>query len=287
MCAAGFANGWCEYHYDADYRDKCTISQVTAGSLCDEDVDECASTPCQHGHDCVDSTDTLAESETPVPPHAYRCICPAGYTNGACDYASDSERCQVSYSNHNAFLSGNCDVDIDECASHPCKNGAACSDSTSAGTGLERISIHAYRCTCVAGYANGVCAYKYITEYSASCSVLESDDNDDDASLGGNCDVDVNECDSTPCTNRALCTDSRNDGVLRLEIDVSVHTYRCTCLAGFDGQQCENDKDECLSTPCGHGACTEGEDEYTCTHACVGKGIQRGEKRLNNTGIIL
>ena len=65
---------------------------------------------------------------------------------------------------------GNCDVDVDECASSPCTNGAACSDSTVDAD----VSIHTYRCTCVEGFANGFCGYTQISEYNAECTVSES-----------------------------------------------------------------------------------------------------------------
>ena len=45
---------------------------------------------------------------------------------------------------------GTCDVDVNECASSPCKNTARCVDSTMAGSG---VTVDAYRCMCVAGFA--------------------------------------------------------------------------------------------------------------------------------------
>merc|ERR1712166_1722767 len=84
-------------------------------------------------------------------------------------------------------LSGNCDVDVNECASKPCKNGATCSQSTTE----SKVSIDTYQCTCKPGYSNGWCEYDYISEGTANCTVFESDDS---KTLSGNCDVDVNEC---------------------------------------------------------------------------------------------
>ena len=78
-------------------------------------------------------------------------------------------------------LSGNCDIDVDECKSNPCKNGATCTESTVEST----VSFHAYQCTCVAGFANGVCEYlknpkaklaygnDFIKEYTTECTVME------------------------------------------------------------------------------------------------------------------
>mgnify|MGYP003306523183 CR=1 FL=1 len=130
--------------------------------------------------------------------HTYQCTCVAGFANGVCEYGGDTigrcenrtqcidtdtvsyvleyePQCTVLESDDNPddpTLSGNCDIDVDECKSFPCKNGATCTDSTTESA----VSYHAYQCTCVAGFANGVCEYDFISEYTAQCSVQESDD---------------------------------------------------------------------------------------------------------------
>ena len=86
-------------------------------------------------------------------------------------------------------LAGNCDLDVDECDSSPCQNGATCSESSVEAS----VSFHAYQCTCVAGFANGVCEYQYVYVFESLCSVVESTYNVADPSVTGNCDVDVNE----------------------------------------------------------------------------------------------
>eukprot|EP01049_Picozoa_sp_SAG25_P018312 SAG25_NODE_5198_length_690_cov_0.742809_2_plen_169_part_01 len=70
------------------------------------------------------------------------------------------------------------------------------------------ISYHAYQCTCVAGFANGVCEYNFIAQYKTECTVMESMSNVNNKTLSGNCNLDVDECKSKPCLNGALCTDS-------------------------------------------------------------------------------
>jgi hypothetical protein len=47
-------------------------------------------------------------------------------------------------------------------------------------------------------------------------------------------------CSSQPCANRAECS-------------VTASGYNCTCTAGFSGQQCEINIDDCLSTSCLNG----------------------------------
>ena len=41
----------------------------------------------------------------------------------------------------------NCDVDLDECGSYPCQNGATCTDAS-----------YAYQCTCANGFSGYNCA---------------------------------------------------------------------------------------------------------------------------------
>ena len=49
---------------------------------------------------------------------------------------------------------------------------------------------------------------------------------------GGYCDIDVDECVSSPCQNNATCTDSTT--VASLGTD----TYSCACAAGFVNGMC-------------------------------------------------
>ncbi|XP_017289522.1 protein crumbs homolog 2a [Kryptolebias marmoratus] len=51
-------------------------------------------------------------------------------------------------------------------------------------------------------------------------------------------------CDSDPCLNGAMCEDLFNK-------------FGCVCQAGWEGEQCETDTDDCASQPCVHGRCKD------------------------------
>ena len=136
------------------------------------------------------------------------------------------------------FANENCEVDVDECLSTPCANGAACTDSSSS----TNVSADAFSCSCAAGYANGSCIYGNIAEYDHLCNITE----------GGLCDVDVDECASTPCLNSGNCSSA-------------VHSYSCVCSSGYVGDNCENDIDECGSVPCQHGSPCEESSAFNST----------------------
>eukprot|EP01049_Picozoa_sp_SAG25_P015858 SAG25_NODE_3386_length_1102_cov_1.168495_1_plen_298_part_10 len=242
-CAAGFANGACGYAFITQYKAACSVLESrlskTYSGNCDQDVDECKSSPCQNGANCTHSA--VAGS---VGHHSYSCACNAGYASGMCGYAFIAQyraACSVAEG-------GNCNVDVDECTSKPCHNGAKCTQSVNAyacacvagfssgslgacekdvdecaskpcansavcveSSRDASVSPDAYRCVCTAGFANGMCNYNFIGEYTDRCQVRESAEN---KSLSGNCDIDVNECDSNPCVNSAKCSDSTSDTAL-------------------------------------------------------------------------
>jgi hypothetical protein len=192
---------------------------------CAIDIDECASSPCVNGATCAESI-----SNSSIPNNHYRCTCAAGFADGVCGYtdfiSEYAAECAVSTSLFRPAFSGNCDIDVDECASAPCANGATCHDSVDDAS----IPVHTYQCVCLSGFANGACGYTdYINEYTAQCTVPNSAA----GSFSGNCDIDVDECASVPCANGATCHDSVDDA------SIPVHTYQCTCANGFSGYNCD------------------------------------------------
>ena len=88
----------------------------------------------------------------------YSCRCAAGFAHGLCEYDHIPEytaECSM-------ITGGTCNIDVDECASAPCQNGAVCVDSNVNAT----VPAHAHRCLCAAGYSAGLCDYDFIAEYT-------------------------------------------------------------------------------------------------------------------------
>lgn len=62
---------------------------------------------------------------------------------------------------------------------------------------------------------------------------------------------DTNECDSNPCMN-GNCTDG-------------YHSYQCECDAGYNGNDCADNIDDCMTNSCQNNAtCQDGVNGYSC-----------------------
>ena len=112
---------------------------------------------------------------------------------------------------------------------------------------------------------------------------------------GIHCESNINECQSDPCQNKAVCTDlingyrclcfdgfdgvncekingqctknpCRNNGTCHNEIQIPnrQETSVCTCLDGFSGRYCEYNINDCESNPCFHGKCIDMINSFKC-----------------------
>ncbi|XP_031571164.1 fibropellin-3-like [Actinia tenebrosa] len=68
---------------------------------------------------------------------------------------------------------------------------------------------------------------------------------------GLKCEININECESSPCQNDGFCKDE-------------INRYRCDCKPGYDGKNCETDINECASNPCQNGSCINLINRYEC-----------------------
>ena len=148
------------------------------------------------------------------------------------------------------------DIDINECDSSPCENGATCINNNGSFT-----------CICSAGYTGSLCSTDIDeclespcingncpnTEGSFECKCADGYDHD-----GQLCDKDIDDCASSPCMNGGSCKDS------------GVASYNCTCANGWTGKTCTN---------CSLHACTKCEGVPAKCVECV------SSYKLNTDGI--
>ncbi|XP_052789096.1 protein crumbs-like isoform X2 [Mya arenaria] len=237
----------------------CSCIEGYIGIHC-QDVDECLSDPCQNGATCVNEED------------AYRCKCMVGFNGPNCELDIDNCagivcpggnlavcvdltdsyecRCKPGY----AGTPPNC-LEIDECASNPCKNDAACSDHA-----------NNYTCTCRPGYGgkkcdidinecainpclNGASCRDEVNNYTCECL---------NGYEGRNCERDIDECNLGPtpkCLNNGICIDK-------------VGNYSCSCSEFWTGANCDTDINECEITPpiCQYnGTCSNRLGNFQCS----------------------
>uniref|UniRef100_A0A8C0G0P6 Crumbs cell polarity complex component 2 n=1 Tax=Chelonoidis abingdonii TaxID=106734 RepID=A0A8C0G0P6_CHEAB len=199
-----------------------------------DNIDECASNPCQNGAICLDRV------------NEYNCFCVPG------------------------FQGNRCEIDINECASRPCKNNGTCLNEMDrylckcvpGYTGTFHSCVLPPLWWNTAAMQNITCnpnqgehcaaESKYQRLNLATTLQVHNMDVSLFCNKGVNCDVEIDECDSGPCQNRGTCTDH-------------IGFYTCTCAPGFEGEHCELDILECASQPCLNNAtCLEGVKNYSC-----------------------
>ena len=128
----------------------CTCHNGIIGKHCDEDHDECDSSPCKYGGTCKNlinrySCSCLPEftgknCETPLNFCSLQ-LCQNGAT---CDGNSTDFTCKC----RSGFTGSRCEVNIDNCAEwkQPCLNGATCVDG-----------VNTFTCQCVSGFHGRQC----------------------------------------------------------------------------------------------------------------------------------
>lgn len=195
----------CAENSDSDALMTATADAGDAGVVGDaggvgNDTDASAVTPCGDG--------TVAESEgcddgntTNGDGCSSRCVVESGWEcagqPSACHVRGDcaSKPCQNggactdTESGHTCeclagYVGANCETNVDDCAADPCENGGTCTDG-----------VNSYSCECVPGFT------------------------------GTTCETDVDECAANPCKNGGSCTDG-------------VNSYSCQCAPTYEGAQC-------------------------------------------------
>ncbi|XP_078660964.1 uncharacterized protein LOC144905260 [Branchiostoma floridae x Branchiostoma belcheri] len=158
---------------------------------------------------------------------------------------SNSYQFGINYYNRFALCAR---VEVNECRSAPCQNGAVCQDG-----------VNGFTCQCVPGYTGTLCEMEVNECRSAPCqngAVCQDGVNSFTCQCapgytGTLCEIEIDECSSAPCQNGAVCYDEFN-------------SFTCQCVPGYTGTLCE-DIDECASSPClGGGTCVDHVNGYSC-----------------------
>ncbi|XP_048877479.1 protein crumbs homolog 2-like [Brienomyrus brachyistius] len=286
VCAPGFRGERCEEDVDECWSGPCQNGALCLdgvgthrcfcvpgfqGYNCEIDINECASRPCRNNGTCVNEKDR------------YLCQCMLGYAGVNCELEIDecaSRPCQNGATCHDhlglytcdchpGYEGLDCEIDVDECESSPCLNRGTCIDQ-----------VDSYKCDCGGtGFAGARCE-----ENIPECASNPCQHNStclDGVNLytcqcwpgyeGERCEVDLDECALEPCENGAECIQRSDQRYRQLQPDgwefsyADAAGYQCLCLAGFTGENCSVDTDECESDPCQNQAsCVDLIDGYAC-----------------------
>ncbi|XP_039288666.1 protein crumbs isoform X2 [Nilaparvata lugens] len=252
FCKPGYSGDHCDLDFDECLSNPCLNGALCnnlvnnyqcvcppgyTGRNCDTNIDECASNPCQNGATCVDG---IAQ---------FSCQCPEGLTGKLCETNIDD--CEPQPCLHNGecidglnnytcnctdtgYEGMHCEINIDDCKDNLCENGAVCEDQ-----------VKDYQCKCYPGYS------------------------------GKNCEVDINECEPNPCQYGGTCLELSNATLYQVNSSLpaafqqnfsyaAASGYACVCVPGVRGDNCEENINECESSPCYHGKCHDLIDGYRC-----------------------
>ena len=199
---------------------KCDCPCGWTGAICGIDLDECVSGPCQNNGTCTEGMD-------PSQLCHHACDCVKGFTgylceididecesvpcwnDGVCTTKQDGTETPDFYAcdclpTHNSLDIDHCGHDINECenlnSTTECKNGAYCFQSNLYSNVNSELRVNNllypdnpyYQCSCIPGFT------------------------------GQLCEIDINECESSPCKAGAICSDG-------------IYFYSCNCPTGYSG----------------------------------------------------
>ncbi len=207
----------------------CSCLPGYTGDDCSVSISPCLSNPCLNNGRCAAAANN----------DAYGCECRSGYygtdcertfqpvdfcstvdcsNNGSCTSGRDSFTCSC----EGGFTGEDCSISTesdDPCGGNPCRHGSTCT-RLSTGEG--------FNCVCSPGFN------------------------------GPLCEVNVNECADTPCTDGGTCTDGINGYSCTCQSGLAGYNCEIQCPQGLAGPLCQTPLLSCLNTPCfNNGACSQ------------------------------
>ncbi|CAH8290065.1 unnamed protein product, partial [Heterobilharzia americana] len=147
----------------------------------------------------------------------------------------------------------NCEQRDHICSTNPCQNGGLC-----------KITAYpsSYKCICPSGFHGPTCAKQIETcknnvcQNGGTCEALDNDYRCHCTTLfhGKKCQHEYIYCEElNPCANGGKC------------VSLPRNNYSCECPAGWIGNDCQINEDDCLYNRCENGAtCVDGINEYIC-----------------------
>ncbi|XP_064617081.1 protein crumbs-like isoform X2 [Liolophura sinensis] len=276
-------------------RFNCTCAPGYEGKTCEDEIDYCADFPCRNGATCQSNV-TLLD---------YICLCHPGYTDKNC--STDIDECEPGPCQNGGICTDlingynctctsgwegvDCDVDILECNQtiNPCGDRGECvekpgsfeCDCDPGFTGIPCVDIN----ECDIGQCkNGAGCENTIGDYSCNCTLgYEGKDCDiancsyNQCLMGSTCRVEgtIWECDCLPfyegkqCEIRGPCVSAPCSNGATCEQNVLLMNYTCHCTSGFKGDNCEENRNECVEdNPClNNSTCNDTFGSYNC--ACA------------------
>uniref|UniRef100_A0A8C9XYX0 Delta-like protein n=1 Tax=Sander lucioperca TaxID=283035 RepID=A0A8C9XYX0_SANLU len=220
--------GRCRSHAGGQF--SCECDEGFTGTYCHENINDCEGAPCLNGGTCIDKV------------RQFECICADGWDGPTC---------------HN---------NVDDCSSAPCQNRGVCRDLLNdfycqCNDGWKGKTCHsresqcdeatcnnggtcydegdAFKCLCAAGWEGATCNIgqrdAIFTVLNSSCVYNSGTCVDGDnwyrcecapGFAGPDCRINVNECQSSPCSAGSTCLDQ-------------INAYRCVCPPGRTGPRCQ------------------------------------------------
>ncbi|KAB7506967.1 Protein jagged-2, partial [Armadillidium nasatum] len=259
-CAEGFSGENCEIVEDpcapgpcnnggtcmeVDGGFQCTCAPGWEGNTCKTNTNECESSPCQNGGTCQDFV------------NGFNCNCTEGWSGSTCQEGIISD--WFSFHSHEGR---NCEENINDCESNPCRNDGECVDL-----------IDGFRCICAVGYSgvqcetdidlcnpnpcfNGAVCINTQSDYFCHCS---------DRWSGKNCSDSRPKCVNPPCQGEVKYEPSNICGKNGRCVSYFDGAFSCVCDPGYTGQFCHININECESNPCQNGGtCVDQIDGFLC-----------------------